>query len=191
MVPITTGSRHKTWQEADTYLRMKKYWWEVMIKKVRFSNIEGRSSNQPATASSFIPLFSLSQPETSMFKLLGSPGIDSQPGGPLRQPYLTYRPARLHMLAELILCSLNVYKFRLSLLKPIEGGEINKTTLKGARASSNLLPLGTGRSLPDISQGRGEINVQSQCLDQLSFRVSQHPHLVRITVTAQRLLYSK
>ncbi len=31
---------------------------------------------------------------------LRSPGIDSQPGGPLRQPYLTNRPARL--LAESI-----------------------------------------------------------------------------------------
>jgi hypothetical protein len=29
-------------------------------------------------------------------------GIDSQPGGPVRQPYLTHRPARLHRLAESI-----------------------------------------------------------------------------------------
>ena len=29
-------------------------------------------------------------------------GIDSQPGGPVRQPYLTYRPARLYRLAESI-----------------------------------------------------------------------------------------
>ncbi len=29
-------------------------------------------------------------------KPLGSLGTDSQPGGPVRQPYLTYRPARLH-----------------------------------------------------------------------------------------------
>jgi hypothetical protein len=28
--------------------------------------------------------------------------IDSQPDGPVRQPCLTYRPTRLHMLAELI-----------------------------------------------------------------------------------------
>jgi hypothetical protein len=32
--------------------------------------------------------------------LLGSPGIDSQPVSPVRQPYLTYKPARLHRLAE-------------------------------------------------------------------------------------------
>jgi hypothetical protein len=30
---------------------------------------------------------------------LRSPGIDSQPGGPVRQSYLTYRPAWLHRLA--------------------------------------------------------------------------------------------
>jgi hypothetical protein len=40
--------------------------------------------------------------------LLRRPGIDSQPGGSVRQPYLTYRPARLHRLAS---GSLNVYKF--------------------------------------------------------------------------------
>jgi hypothetical protein len=46
------------------------------------------------------------------------PRIDSQPGGPVRQPYLFYRPARLHRLAESILRSrllgsLNVYKYGL------------------------------------------------------------------------------
>jgi hypothetical protein len=42
-------------------------------------------------------------------------GIDSQPGGPVRQPYLTYRPARLHRLAESIPWNpiLNVYKYGL------------------------------------------------------------------------------
>jgi hypothetical protein len=49
-----------------------------------------------------------------------SPGIDSKPGGPVRQPCLTYWPARLHRLAESIprnrfLGSLNVYKFGLVL----------------------------------------------------------------------------
>jgi hypothetical protein len=33
------------------------------------------------------------------------PGIDSQLGGSVRQPYLTYRPARLHRLAESIPCT--------------------------------------------------------------------------------------
>jgi hypothetical protein len=34
--------------------------------------------------------------------LLKSPGIDSQPGGSVRQSYLTYRHAMLHRLAESI-----------------------------------------------------------------------------------------
>ncbi len=33
---------------------------------------------------------------------LRSPGTDSQPGGPVRHPYLSHRPARLHRLAESI-----------------------------------------------------------------------------------------
>jgi hypothetical protein len=42
------------------------------------------------------------KPEPVFVDLLRSPGIDSQPGGPVRQPYLTYRPARLYRLAESI-----------------------------------------------------------------------------------------
>ncbi len=41
-----------------------------------------------------------SEPEFE--KLLRSPGIDSQPGGPARLPCLMYRPARLHRMAESI-----------------------------------------------------------------------------------------
>jgi hypothetical protein len=60
-------------------------------------------------------------PEPGFVNLLWSPGIDSQPGGPVHQPYLTDRPARLHKLAESIprkqfLGSLNVYKFGLRVL---------------------------------------------------------------------------
>ncbi len=40
--------------------------------------------------------------EPVFVSLLWSPGIDSQPGGPVRQPYLSYRPARLYRLAESI-----------------------------------------------------------------------------------------
>ncbi len=50
--------------------------------------------------------------------ILKSPGIDSQPDGPERQPYLTYRDPRIHRLVEStpwnrLLGTLNVYKFRL------------------------------------------------------------------------------
>ncbi len=56
--------------------------------------------------------------EAVFVNLLRSPGTDSQPGGPVRQPYLLYRPVRLHRLAEsipwnLFLGSLNVYKYGL------------------------------------------------------------------------------
>jgi hypothetical protein len=34
-------------------------------------------------------------PEPVFVDLLRSPGIDSQPGGPVRQPYLLYRSAKL------------------------------------------------------------------------------------------------
>jgi hypothetical protein len=40
--------------------------------------------------------------EPVFLNLFRSPGIDSQPGGSVRQPYLMYRTARLHRLAESI-----------------------------------------------------------------------------------------
>ncbi len=52
--------------------------------------------------------------------------IDSQPGGPVRQPNLSYRPARLYLLVESIpryrfLGSLNVYKYGLNTLTTAHG----------------------------------------------------------------------
>jgi hypothetical protein len=38
--------------------------------------------------------------EPVFVNLLRHPGIDSQPGGPVRKPYLSYWPAMLHRLAE-------------------------------------------------------------------------------------------
>ncbi len=35
-------------------------------------------------------------PEPVFVDLLRSSGIDSQPGGPVQQPHLSYRPAMLH-----------------------------------------------------------------------------------------------
>ena len=57
--------------------------------------------------------------EPVFVNLLRSPGIHSQPTGPVRQPYLSYRPARLQRLPESIprnrfLGSINVYKYGLS-----------------------------------------------------------------------------
>ncbi len=58
-------------------------------------------------------------PEPVFVDLLRRPGIDFQPGGPVRQPYFSYRSARLHRLAKSIprnrfLSSINVYKYGLS-----------------------------------------------------------------------------
>jgi hypothetical protein len=65
------------------------------------------------------------QPEPVFVNLLRSPGIDSQPGGPVLQPYLSNWPTRLQRLAESILHnqvldSLNVYKYGLRLHTTVE-----------------------------------------------------------------------
>jgi hypothetical protein len=57
-------------------------------------------------------------PEPVFVNLIKSPEIDSRSGGPVQQPYLTYRPAGLHRLAESLprnrfLGSINVYKYGL------------------------------------------------------------------------------
>jgi hypothetical protein len=56
--------------------------------------------------------------ETKFVNLLKSPGIDSQPGGPVQQSFLTYLPARLQRLVESLPWkrfpgSLKVYKYGL------------------------------------------------------------------------------
>ncbi len=59
----------------------------------------------------------MSTPEPVFVNLLSSPGINSQPGVPVRQPYLTYRAARLHIgWRNRFLGSLNVYKLGLWML---------------------------------------------------------------------------
>ncbi len=73
-----------------------------------------------------------------------SPGFDSQPGGPVGQPYLTYRHARLHTQKELIpwnrfLGSLNVPIRALSRVK--EGKSIPGTELEPSKESiTNIYP---------------------------------------------------
>ncbi len=56
------------------------------------------------------------KPEPVFLNLLRSAGIDSQPGGPGQQPYMSYRPTMLHRLVESnprnrFLVSLNFYKY--------------------------------------------------------------------------------
>ncbi len=60
------------------------------------------------------PNFKATEPE--FVNLLRGSGKDFQPGGPVQQPYLTYRHARLHRLAESIpwkrfLGFFNVFKY--------------------------------------------------------------------------------
>jgi hypothetical protein len=94
----------------------------------------------------------LSNTEPIFVNLLRGPGIDYQPGGPLRQPSLLYRPARLHRLAEsiprnLFLSSLTVYNFGLwpSMVIPIMGTERRtKVRLQGkveANTNSIVVPV--------------------------------------------------
>ncbi len=47
-------------------------------------------------------LLTFLDPDPEFVNLLRGPGIHSQPGGPVWQPYLKYRPAGLHRLAESI-----------------------------------------------------------------------------------------
>jgi hypothetical protein len=80
------------------------------------AELMGRFFLKDADAENLKKTIASSEPE--FVNLLRIPGIDSQPGGPVRQHYLTYRPARLHRLAKLIswnrfLGSLDVYKFGL------------------------------------------------------------------------------
>jgi hypothetical protein len=73
------------------------------------------------------PRYGACRAEPVFVDLLRSPGIDFQHSGPARQPYLSYRPARLHRLAKSIpwnrfLGSINVYKYGLWYDSPIHLG---------------------------------------------------------------------
>ncbi len=128
--------------------------------------------------------------------LLRSPGIDSQPGGPVRQHFLTYRPARLHRLAKSIplnryLGSWYVYKIGLcmtivELLALIWFGSVS------SRISTDLsrpgIPSAPSKSLSKIWNKRPKSYYRSLLIcfwctckmtDSLSFSDSNaHIHLL-------------
>jgi hypothetical protein len=84
--------------------------------------------------------------------LLRGPGIDSQPGGPVRQPYFSYRSARLHRLAKSIprhrfLGSINVYKYGLCIVCGIVDVFVCLHT------SQNILPPCGHRLIKEICNG--------------------------------------
>jgi hypothetical protein len=95
--------------------------------------------------------------EPVFVNLSRSPGIEYQPGGPVPQPCLSYRPARLHRLAELIprirfLGSLNVHKYGLCTVRP--GNGTNK-----AEWSQQHSRGGGGRGVVNIKM----INSSKKC----------------------------
>jgi hypothetical protein len=79
--------------------------------------------------------------------LFRSPGIDSL-GGPVRQPYLSYRLARRYWLAESVprnrfLGSLNVYKYGLWIIAGIKSFSI-LTSITQSRLNVKVALFGTG-----------------------------------------------
>ncbi len=93
--------------------------------------------------------------EPVFVNLLRSPGIDSLPGGPVRQPYSSYWPGRLHRLAESIsrnriLGSINVYKHGLW-----RGGKTNRVVVPTCQAGNRF--LGSLEGLQIRAQASGQI----------------------------------
>ncbi len=81
-----------------------------------FHELRVHSASQWIPGLVFVDL--LRRPGPVFLDLLRSPVIDSQPGGPVRQPYLSNRPVWLHRLAESIprnrfQDSINVYNYGL------------------------------------------------------------------------------
>ncbi len=80
------------------------------------------------------------------------PGIDSQPGGPVRQPYLLYRLARLHRLAE----SIPRNRF-LGFLKRLQ-----------IRAQTTLASeIGSLESIPRIHNMKMNMNMKAKALKKI------------------------
>jgi hypothetical protein len=72
-----------------------------IFKLLRSPRIDSKESIPPAyvarRAVRQTYLYSVPSPHRLFVNLLRSTGIDSQHGGPVRQPYLLYRPARLYI----------------------------------------------------------------------------------------------
>jgi hypothetical protein len=100
--------------------------WKQFLKSIRKFLFSPFFPQEYIVSSSCVSILVL--PEPVFVNLLWSPWIDSQPDGPVRQPYLSYRPAMLHRQMESnprnrFLVSLNVYKYG---LRPFH---LRKTTL--------------------------------------------------------------
>jgi hypothetical protein len=104
--------------------------------------------------------------EPEFVNLLRSPGTDSQPVGPLRQPYLTYRAARLHRLAESIpwnrfLDSLKFYKVGLrdGIFKLLRSPGIDSKA--GRYDNPRLLPPGCVRVRSSLAGLLTKLSIQT------------------------------
>ncbi len=125
-MPLTNGSGSCYFRHRPSRCQQKKvtnsrnqgvsYYFCIMI--------EGSRSGSLSTTSSVAwRLFPFRTPvewtcRDGICKSLKDPRNRSQPGGPVQQPCLSYRPARLHGLAESIprnrfLGSINIYKYGL------------------------------------------------------------------------------
>jgi hypothetical protein len=104
-------------------------------------------------------MISTPRTEPVFVNLSRRPGIDSQPVGPVRQPYLSYRPSRLHRLAESIpwhrfLGSINVYKYGLRLHYGSET-VAKRFHAESSRDTDDLLDLLEGIDLRNGQKGGG------------------------------------
>ncbi len=92
-------------QSTDLTEEKKRCWYRCMyvIKRSQRSR-RVFSDLKPLKRVKHLPLHSSLTifPEPAFANLLRSPGFDSLRGGPVRHPYLSYRPARLHRLAKSI-----------------------------------------------------------------------------------------
>ncbi len=103
VVVICGGQHFLTRQKYDSCRQGKKS--RFLIKKLTFYGkwpTRFHTRHIPNSSNQFFPhnpsKNSCSEPV--FVNLLRSPEIDSQPGRPVRQPYLSYRPSRLHRLAK-------------------------------------------------------------------------------------------
>ncbi len=99
---------------------------------------DGRRSCRRIKNPNYYIIIIIHKSEPVFVDLSRIPRNDSQPAGPVRQPYLSYRPARLSRLSESIprnrfLGSINVYKYGLCLFKFMNTGGVRGIVCVGLR----------------------------------------------------------
>ncbi len=96
--------------------------------------------------------------EPVFVNLLRSPGIDLQPGGPVQQPYLPLRPARLHRLAE----SISRIRFLGSLIKRVQiRGQPTVTMHYSLKSRGTSVSLRVGRTWLTFTFPKKDFSIHS------------------------------